>query len=65
MLSDDMSKEVRNAEEAVRVALQELHEVTGLVPVSVSFSAIDVRCMEDYGKRKKVVISDVEVMANT
>ncbi|MFT6496269.1 MAG: hypothetical protein ACJA2A_002055 [Cycloclasticus pugetii] len=65
MLSDDLSKETRKAEEAIRVALQKLHETTGLIPVSVSFSPVDVRCMDDHGKRKQVVISDVEVIANT
>lgn len=65
MLKDQIDSEVKKAEESIQKALQDLHESIGLIPVSVNFDSVDIRTMEEYGKHKRVLISNVEVIANT
>lgn len=66
MLREQIDAEVKKAEDRIQSALQDLHKATGLVPVAVSFEAIDTRSLEDMSKHQKhIVISNIEVIANT
>jgi len=64
-LKDQIDKKVKEAENKVAEALQKLHNETGLIPTQINFDVLDVRTVEQYGKENAVIISNVEVLANT
>jgi hypothetical protein len=64
-LRDQVHLEVRKAEETIKAALQKLHDDTGLIPVEVYFKPIYVSTFEQYGKEKAIMISCVDIRANT
>lgn len=64
-LTNQVQAKVAEAENAIMAVLQKFHSETGLVPRSISFDVLDVREHEDFGKRKRVLVSGVQLAANT
>jgi hypothetical protein len=64
-LRDRLNEHVNAAQNSIQLALQKLHDDTGLIPSAVHFDAVDVRTIEQWGKEKAILISNVDVRANT
>jgi len=65
MIRDELEKAVTTAQNSIAAILQKFHNETGMIPVEINFQPLDVRTMEDFGKSKRVIISNVELRANT
>ena len=61
MLEDSTTK----AEHKIREVLQEFHDETGMIPRGVSFEAIDIKTCSLDEPRKVILVSSVNLTANT
>jgi len=64
-LRDILEDEIDKTEDEIKIALQKFHNATGMIPTSISFNAIDIKTCSPDEPRKVILISSVNLRANT
>jgi len=65
MKRQEINEKMQETKESIQMALQRLHNETGLIPVKINFKSLKMQTGDQYIKKvSTILIVDVEITAN-